>query len=270
MLREAASVILLRRGAGDGTAGSARGYQVLLVRRRRGASFMASANVFPGGGVEPSDPPGDLAVTAARELFEEAGILLGTPTSAANREALRRALAAGAPLPTLLADAGLTLDAGALRPWSHWITPSHEPRRFSARFFVAECPPDQDARCDDDETTEHVWVTPSEAVVRAGELALPPPQLHTLWQLMRLPSVDDVLATAAAHAATIAPILPRVAADPRGLCLLLPWDPAYATLGQGEALAVPPPAQAPWATGKSRFVLVDGAWRYDHAPVGAA
>ena len=269
MLRDAASVILLRRGV-DGAGGGGRGYRVLLVRRKRGASFMASACVFPGGGSEPSDPPGDLAATAARELFEEAGVLLATPDpSPAQRAELRGRQAGGEPLATLLAASGLALHVTALRPWSHWITPSHEPRRFSARFFVAECPPGQDASCDDDETVEHLWVTPSEAVVRAGELALPPPQVHTLWQLMRMPTVDDVLAYATAHAATIAPILPRVAIDPRGICLLMPWDPAYHTLGQGDALAVPPAAAAPWATGKSRFALVDRTWIYEHAPVGA-
>lgn len=259
MLREAASVILLRREP-------VRGYRVLLVRRRRGASFMASACVFPGGGVDPEDPAGEARVTAARELFEEAGILLATPAPAPGAIATLRAEAAGGrPMAQVLAGAGLAWDLAALRPWSHWHTPSVEPRRFSARFFVAECPPDQVASVDEHETVELVWVTPSEAIVRAGELALPPPQIHTLWQLMRLPTVDDVLAQATAHAPTIAPILPRAAPDPAGLRLLLPWDPAYAA-GDGEALALPTPPP-PWATGKSRFLLTPHGWRYDHAPV---
>ena len=154
----------------------------------------------------------------------------------------------------------------ALHPWSHWLTPSIEPKRFSARFYVAVCPPDQVASVDDNETVDLVWVTPSEAIVRAGELALPPPQIHTLWQLMRLPTVDDVLAQAIAHAPTIAPILPRAAPGPDGLRLLLPWDPAYDADGQGDALALPSPPPL-WATGKSRFQLTAAGWRYDHAPV---
>ena len=263
MLREAASVILLRREP-------VRGYRVLLVRRRRGASFMASACVFPGGGVDADDPPGEPRVTAARELFEEAGVLLAAPAPTLDVTAnLRAQAAAGAALPGLLAAAGVAWHLGALHPWSHWHTPSVEPRRFSARFFVAECPPDQVASVDDHETVELVWVTPSEAIVRAGELALPPPQIHTLWQLMRLPTVDDVLAQAAAHAPTIAPILPRAAPDAAGLRLLLPWDPAYDAAGQGDALALPTPTP-PWATGKSRFLLTATGWRYDHAPAEPA
>ncbi len=49
------------------------GFEVFLVRRRKGASFMASAFVFPGGGADPDE---DARTAAARELFEEAGVLL--------------------------------------------------------------------------------------------------------------------------------------------------------------------------------------------------
>ena len=64
-LREAASVILLRRASP--------GFEVFLLRRRKGASFMASAFVFPGGATESGE---DARTAAARELFEETGVLL--------------------------------------------------------------------------------------------------------------------------------------------------------------------------------------------------
>ena len=62
--RDAATVILLRPAA--------TGFEVFLLRRRKNASFMGGAFVFPGGAADPEDG-GDLRVTAARELFEEAG-----------------------------------------------------------------------------------------------------------------------------------------------------------------------------------------------------
>ncbi|MEZ4365150.1 MAG: NUDIX domain-containing protein [Kofleriaceae bacterium] len=285
---DAAAVIVLRRGR-------SRGYHVLLVRRRRAASFMASACVFPGGGVDPGDVVGDLRSTAARELLEEAGVLLASPRLPATAVAAVRARQrGGAALAELLAEHGGALDLDALAPWAHWVTPSgpigddraglgappaKAPKRFSARFFVAECPPEQLATCDDDETVEHLWVTPAEGVVRARELALPPPQLRTLWELMALPTVDDVLAAARARAGVIAPILPRVAAAIAApavalasapvavpaACLLLPWDPDYLQGGLGDALPLPTPPP-PWAVGKSRFVLTDGAWHHEVAP----
>ena len=68
-LREAASVILLR----PAEPGTEAGFEVFLLRRHRQAKFMASAFVFPGGAAEPGE---DARTAAARELFEEAGVLL--------------------------------------------------------------------------------------------------------------------------------------------------------------------------------------------------
>src|SRR5437763_10672963 len=96
--RPAATVVLLRD--------SPRGPEVLMVRRTRGASFMADAWVFPGGRVDSNDGSNEdaFANAAARELREEAAIAV-EPTS--------------------------------LVPFARWITPSAEPKRFDARFSVA-------------------------------------------------------------------------------------------------------------------------------------
>ena len=50
MIRDAASIILLRQ--------TASGFELFLVKRNRGASFMASASVFPGGAAEPGEENG--------------------------------------------------------------------------------------------------------------------------------------------------------------------------------------------------------------------
>jgi hypothetical protein len=63
-------------------------------------------------------------------------------------------------------------DLSRLHWWSRWVTPSAEPKRFSADFFVAELPPGQTPSFDRKETVDELWVSPDEALKRqaAGEL----------------------------------------------------------------------------------------------------
>jgi 8-oxo-dGTP pyrophosphatase MutT (NUDIX family) len=254
--REAASVILLREVG--------RGPEVFLLRRRRNASFMGGAFVFPGGAADAGET--DPRITAARELFEEAGVLLArTGVAQAAVTEMRARLLGGAAWGGLLAAAALEIEPDALVYFAHWITPSIEPKRFSARFFVARLPAGQAPRFDDQETVDEVWVTPAEGLARAGELALPPPQVHTLADLARADSVDEIFALARARALQPAPIMPRMATTPGGgFALLLPWDPEYATAGTGDA--APLPAAHPLCRGPSRFILEDRTWKNVAAP----
>src|SRR3954449_8888920 len=66
--REAATVIVLRGGA--------EALEVLLVKRNPEQRFMGGAWVFPGGAV---DPGVDHCVAGAREVEEEAGVVIGEP-----------------------------------------------------------------------------------------------------------------------------------------------------------------------------------------------
>jgi 8-oxo-dGTP pyrophosphatase MutT (NUDIX family) len=216
--RPAATVVVLR----DSPAGP----EVLMVRRTRGASFMADAYVFPGGRVEPSDGEGEAAfpIAAARELKEEASI---------------------------------EIDPSSLVLFAHWITPSAEPKRFDARFFVGALPPGQEARHDTVETVDSLWATPAEVLRRyqAGELKLPPPTIRNLEDLSSHPTVDAALAWARAR--PIAPILPKLVPIDATIAIVFPWDPEYPSLmGEGEAID---PSHAV-AQGASRFVLNDGRW----------
>jgi 8-oxo-dGTP pyrophosphatase MutT (NUDIX family) len=216
--RPAATVVVLRD--------SPSGPEVLMVRRTRGASFMADAYVFPGGRVEPGDGEGDaaFAAAAARELREEAAI---------------------------------SVDPAALVQFAHWITPAQEPKRFDARFFVAVLPPGQEARHDAVETVDTLWATPAEVLRRyaAGELKLPPPTIRHLEDLSPHPAVEAALAWARAR--TIAPILPKLVPEGATIAIVFPWDPEYPSLpGEGMPIA----SDHPVATGPSRLVLKEGRW----------
>jgi 8-oxo-dGTP pyrophosphatase MutT (NUDIX family) len=146
--RHAATLIVVRRDAGKP--------QVLMGRRNPTHVFMPGKWVFPGGRVDrgdflapsatelsaevtkalqhhprhpnPARLPRALALAAVRDLFEEAGLLLAKP--AAPRPGTggwREFLAQGA-LP----------DLSAMQFVARAITPPLRPRRFDARFFMAD------------------------------------------------------------------------------------------------------------------------------------
>jgi 8-oxo-dGTP pyrophosphatase MutT (NUDIX family) len=251
-------VILVRpRGAGPGL-------EIFLLRRHRGASFMSSAFVFPGGVADADEA--DPRTTAARELFEEAGaLLIDRPIDATTRAAWRAAVNGGAPLAPLLEAAGARLALDELAYFARWITPSIEPRRYDATFFVAALPAGQEVSPDDRETVEQVWVTPGEGLARAGELRLPPPQIRTLLELegAAAEGLGALRALCSERARAPHAILPRVDPGAPDVTLLLPWDAGYPA-GTGDLLAMP--ADHPLARGPSRFVLRDGAWDHTTGP----
>jgi 8-oxo-dGTP pyrophosphatase MutT (NUDIX family) len=216
--RPAATVVLLQPGT--------RGPEVLMVRRHRASSFMADAFVFPGGRVDPADGEGEpaLAVAAARELHEEAGLLV---------------------------------DAATLVPFARWITPSAEGKRFDATFFIALAPVGQTAQHDSVETVEHLWATPGDVLERYSrrELKLPPPTIRTLEDLAAHASIDDALAWARGR--DVVPVLPKLVPVDDTVAIVLPWDREYAAL-PGAGMVIDPAHQV--ARPPSRFVLRDGRW----------
>jgi 8-oxo-dGTP pyrophosphatase MutT (NUDIX family) len=235
--------------------------QVFLLRRHRKSSFMSDAFVFPGGKVDPAD--GNAETAALRELYEEAGVLLvREATTPEQREIWRRRLLGDElTFPKLLAAESLTPATERLHWWARWITPSVEPKRFDAEFFLAELPPDQTPSFDQKETVEELWISPAEALLRQtrGEIRLPPPQMRTLAELQaagdRLAGLIALSAERRAHAA---PVCPRFAMFGDTFAVLLPWDPAYADApGEGWPL----PASHPLAGGVSRFVRDGMTWR---------
>ena len=187
--REAASVIVLRDGAGDAGAG----IEVLLVQRNPAASFMGGAWVFPGGSVQAADDGPEGA--GRRELEEEAGVRLA--------------------------------GAKALTPFSRWITPAEVKTRFDTWFYLAEEPAGAAPRCDGSECVDLRWIAPAAALEAHArdELMLVFPTIKTLEQLAESPSVAEALD--AARAREIVAILPRVVVRDGSAHVLLPGEPGY-------------------------------------------
>jgi 8-oxo-dGTP pyrophosphatase MutT (NUDIX family) len=256
-------VILVRKAASS--------VEVFLVRRHRKSGFMSDAFVFPGGKMDPED--GSREVAALRELFEEAGVLIVDGALDPERQAAwRRRLCAGeTTFSALLHEEGLTPATGKLHPWAQWITPSVEPKRFDAQFYVAELPPGQTPSFDQKETVEEVWITPADAVARheTAGFRLPPPQLRTLFELIPFAEggLSAILGEAHERRAHAHPILPRFAQEGPSMALLLPWDPEYdKTPGDGISM----PKGHYLGKGPSRFLLEGMTWKLGYAPGVAA
>jgi glyoxylase-like metal-dependent hydrolase (beta-lactamase superfamily II)/8-oxo-dGTP pyrophosphatase MutT (NUDIX family) len=219
--RPAATILLLREAPGTP--------EVFMLQRTSKAAFLPGAFVFPGGALDPDDageraarrmrglddaqasarlgfPSGGLAywVAAARECFEESGILLARdendipvdPDRAASLEHLREPLNAGSLLfSDFLEKENLFIPAREIAYYSHWITAPGRPRRFSTRFFVACAPAGQQGAHDRSETVHSVWVSPREALERGRrkEIELIFPTRSTLTDLAHFTTPRAVL-----------------------------------------------------------------------------
>ncbi|HVV20706.1 MAG TPA: NUDIX hydrolase [Pseudonocardiaceae bacterium] len=248
--RHAATVILGRDGS--------RGLEVFLLRRVVGMAFAGGMTVFPGGGVDQRDadvsvawtgPPAQwwaerfacavdlaraLVCAAVRETFEESGVLLAGPDpdsvvadTAAYADARRALVDRELSLAEFLARNGLVLRADLLRPWANWVTPAEEPRRYDARFFLAELPAGQRADGVTSEADHAGWRRPADALDdwRAGRRGLLPPTWVTLSDMAEYDSV----AAAMAADRTIDKVTPKVVRDGNVIRVVLPGDPRYDT-----------------------------------------
>jgi len=215
--------------------GPERDIEVLMVLRHRSSRFVPGYHVYPGGILDPEDfAPGierfctgvdrrqaletlpnmskpekaiGAWVAGIRETFEEAGILIalrrdGSTVSIRTEEekkrlcGYRRALNGGEMKFTeFLAKEGLILPLERLHYFSHWITPEPLPLRYDVRFFLAETPEGQDVMHDGLELTEHLWISPREALdlYQKGEFGLVLPQIMTLVEISRYRTVEEAI-----------------------------------------------------------------------------
>ncbi len=173
-IRDAATIILVRDAAIEP--------KILMGQRGAKAAFMPNKFVFPGGAVDPDDGTvpraSDLSMTceerlrigasaeltaalagaAIRELWEESGLILGSPGAWPH------------PVPEdwqSFAATGHLPRADALHYIFRAITPPGRPRRFDARFFLADAAhltgdPD-DFSAATDELSHLQWIPLSDA-----------------------------------------------------------------------------------------------------------
>lgn len=168
--------------------------EVLMIRRHSKSSFVPDAWVFPGGVVEANDHDlgdgtelGTMRVAAARELFEESGIWLGSPL--ANADKKRRALLSGEiTFASLIGES--PLDLTKLVWTSHWITPVGVPKRFDTYFFLAAVNRNAVASAENVEAVEVIWIAPSEAIEK---LQIVFPTLKNLEAIVGFGSAEELL-----------------------------------------------------------------------------
>ena len=166
-IRDAATTIILRDDA------------VLMGQRGKDAAFLPGKFVFPGGAVDPVDheipvkhmhdqltttlgedsviAPNAIIAAAIRELWEETGQILGTPGTWSDPPKGWRGFAATGHRPT----------AAPCQMIFRAVTPKGRPRRFDARFILANAAdlmtdPDDFSRAED-ELSHIQWVPLKEA-----------------------------------------------------------------------------------------------------------
>ena len=258
--RDAATVLLLRSAPA--------GFEVFMVKRSGLSDVLGEAHVFPGGKVDLSDSSAamlarvhgietlDVAalgealpreraagmfVAAARETFEEAGVLLAHGMTG-DLKAARERLNSKEPLDHVLASLDAMLDAAALLPWVRWVTPAILAKRFDARFFLAVAPPEQAAVHDDYEATHSEWLSPRAALARweTGSIKLAPPTYMSLQHLAKYDGLENLLADARARRP---PVLQPVTFEENGVrCLALPGDARHPQ----PQRAIPGPTRLVW------------------------
>lgn len=220
--KDSATIAVVRSGQA--------GLEAFLMRRQASMAFAPGMYVFPGGSVDGADAAPlpwigpnaayfasrfnctvevahSLVVAAARETFEETGVLLaGNDKDSVVRDTTvyhdARAALENHELSfaEFLNEHKLSLRADLLGAWAHWITPFFEPRRFDTRFFVALLPEGQRIDSVSSEADTSAWVPLPDVLqlVRQGEAAMMPPTEVTCGELAT-ESAATVMQTAASR-----------------------------------------------------------------------
>jgi 8-oxo-dGTP pyrophosphatase MutT (NUDIX family) len=243
--RPSATAVILRDGPD--------GIETFMVVRHHEIDFASGALVFPGGKVDPEDSaeawsvlapfPGTAAeraflVAAARETFEEAGLVLARrhgsdailSAEAAHRlvETHRAALIAGRMrFFDIVRDEGLVLATDLMVPFAHWITPEFAPKRFDTHFFLVAAPVGQVGAHDGAESVEGIWIAPAQALrdAESGRRTLVFATQLNLQKLARYRTIAEAIAKT--RAAPIVTVMPRPHRTAAGRTLLIPAEAGY-------------------------------------------
>ena len=234
-------------------------FEILFIRRSSKSSFMGGMSAFPGGTVDPDDyeetvlcsetenlltsisqtlsPAEQRAfyVAAVRELFEETGVLIardaqgrsihgaGSPAS----DLIREEIDSGKSFSAALKLHQMRLSCAELIPYARWITPTAQPQRFDAYFFLVEGPANVRAEADAHETTSAFWLTPIHALQsnKEGTITLVPPTLKIVHDMARFSTFRELEKSLRPH--NLEPVQPVMCQTEDGIMIVLPNDPDY-------------------------------------------
>jgi ribonuclease/clavin/mitogillin len=186
-LRPAASAILIcRQGV----------LRLLWVLRSEANPFLGGFHSFPGGRYSQEDGPlGEdsndnlrtMARCAARETFEETGLLVGfigsPPPLNEQRRHRHDVLDGKSPFWSVAEGAWrLRFDAARYIPSGRWITPHFSRARFNTNFFLVELPEPSAPDVWPGELESGAWIEPSKALRLWDDdrVMLAMPTLHTI------------------------------------------------------------------------------------------
>ena len=189
--KDAATLVLIRLVKGQA--------EVLLGQRHGSHAFMPNRYVFPGGRVDPSDSrvrpatplgeevaarlekncssalPRAISVAAIRETYEETGLMLAAPMPAKAPTSVGKSWANFVSL-------GLGPALSRLDYVCRAITPPGRPRRFHARFFMADAKYLLGKITSNGELLDIRWVPLQEAVT----MPIPSITGHVIREVMQL------------------------------------------------------------------------------------
>ena len=186
--KDAAAIILIQEN------------KVLWARRNPNLKFLGGYHAFAGGKVDAND--GEIEVKncedaeiakfitcAAREIFEEVGVLLvrnGEKLTRGQRASLHDDLISGRMnFGEVLKHWNLWLDGEDFTYTGFWTTPAFSPMRYKTRFFIAVCPSKQEPYAAISEMENIEFIRPEEALNRwkRSEVLISPPVLLVLKEL---------------------------------------------------------------------------------------
>jgi len=245
--RLAATLLLARDGAA--------GMELFMVVRHHQIDFASGALVFPGGSADAADADPRLRslsdgleaiddammpvmVAAAREAFEECGVLYARPNGSAELvdggragalgEKYRKGLEANEIGMADIAEAeGLRFALDRLTHFAHWITPPNMPKRFDTHFFLAEAPGDHILAHDGHESVDSVWITPAQACAEAdaGKRTVIFPTRLNIEKVGRSATVAAAMARAADE--PVVTVLPSSEKTEGGRIMRIPLEAGY-------------------------------------------
>ncbi|OBZ89211.1 Nucleoside diphosphate-linked moiety X motif 19, mitochondrial [Choanephora cucurbitarum] len=212
LIRPSASLIVAAPIPKD-RIGNGSNYRILMMKRNAKSSFV-HAHVYPGGIVDKADhfslwthlghEDGHLLtskICAIRETFEESGLLLTTPPlTTVNLDEWKQRIHQDASQFRVLCDTFHVRPAvERLIPFSNWITPITEKKRYNTLFFLTVLEAFGSRReqeralssvvADGKETVLFEWLQPEEALEkhREGEIVMIPPQWYSLSLMKQVP-----------------------------------------------------------------------------------